>query len=194
MTARGAVRAATGPSPQRGRIHQKRKTVNAVFLFCLFPGSVLSFAMTNKESSHGEIRVGFSHKRHTKKPFSWRTVSGYNFPDHPPHLMAQGVADVSADASVEQSHKSGSAMRSSATGNSILNSRMSVKIGKVDSNRSSSVLIRRRNELHIRSEFSIIKVLEDPDKSGLIGDEHDVGITESEIFRTKGTSSGFGMV
>ena len=36
----------------------------------------------------------------------------------------------------------------------------------MDSNRSSSVLIRRRNELHIRSEFSIIKVLEDPDKSG----------------------------
>ena len=64
----------------------------------------------------------------------------------------------------------------------------------MDSNRSSSVLIRRRNGLHIRSEFSIIKVLEDPDKSGFIGGEHDVGITESEIFRTKGTSFGFGMV
>jgi hypothetical protein len=32
------------------------------------------------------------------------------------------------------------------------------------------------------------------DKSEYIGGEHDVGITESEIFRTKGTSSGFGMV
>jgi hypothetical protein len=31
-------------------------------------------------------------------------------------------------------------------------------------------------------------------KSVFIGGEHDVEITESEIFRTKGTSSGFGMV
>ncbi len=43
---------------------------------------------------------------------------------------------------------------------------------RVDSNRSSSVLIRRRNELHIRSEFSIIKVLEDPDKSGFAEVNH----------------------
>ena len=43
MERRGRSRAATGPAPQGGRIHQKRGTVNAVSLFCFFPGSVILF-------------------------------------------------------------------------------------------------------------------------------------------------------
>jgi hypothetical protein len=42
--------------------------------------------------------------------------------------------------------------------------------------------------------YAILIKEKEIDKLGFIGGEHDVGIAESEIFRTKGTSSGFGMV